>query len=531
MLQRNTRLVGKSHNLWTRHVASLQKSDFFGNLLPKVKFFFNLTVLSLLLLLTVDSPAQAQDDILPDIEYETTLNFPVDVVFNAAVGFPPDQLQGLTLRYSVEGQPEVVVNFPGDIPYEIADTFTSARYTWVFTAETAPLIFGDVNYTWQATTADGTTFETSDSFLFQDERAQWRRSDTGLTNLELVAPTRGINFNVHEIDAELRPVYERLSTETGATPLLRYFIYPTSLPFACDLNDEGEPEIGKFVDGSTLNIICDLEQTRAFYTSSGYIVLENLDEIDVESFIADWVPLFYANAWAEASIPAWFLEGLARFYNEDTDNVLNNSRRTLRTGSPLSLQAMSSIPEDETTRIIWEAQAYGMLIYTARLAGVEAVFELAQTIGEYDNFQAAFDSVIGQPLSSLIPAWETWVFSSQADRDYVYRIYQPATLTPSPTPTITNTPLPPTATDTPTATNTPRPPTRTPTITPVPLTPTPTPLPAQSFTIRITNTPAPVTVDMSPIPGVSQTNFFVIAAAVGVALLVLIGGVIWARNG
>jgi hypothetical protein len=183
---------------------------------------------------------------------------------------------------------------------------------------------------------------------------------------------------------------------------------------------------------------------------------------------------------------------------------------------------MAAVPNDSVD--VWRAQSYGMVLYIASQIGVPELFDLAGDLGAAETFEAAYQSAVGRPLTTLLVELERWIFTDNAATAFIYTPYLAST--PTPTSTSSHTPFPATSTPLPTETlpptatvtvtgvlsSTPLP-TRTLTPTELPSTPSVTPRPAGSLN---TATPAPVVQSSAPMNDTART------AGIGAVILLVV---------
>lgn len=410
----------------------------------------------------------------------------VDIAFPEAVRFavnltiPATQVTSAALTISPEGQPPitVMVDVVGASVY-YGEPEARLIYVWPLTADQPLPLFGSVAYQWTFTAADGSSGTLTDSFVFNDTRFEWLRSTDPQGQFDITIP-RALSALVEP----LRRVHALLEKNTGRS--LPYNLMLYDQPSGC-----GYASLTDQVSGSD---VC-----RAFL--AGYQVLERPTSVGAEDyFVGELVRAAYAPLWEGKNVPAWFVDGLAQFYAPSPKNaLLLPAQAAARGGTLYSLRALM----EPNSAALWRAQSFGMVLYIANALTPQGLFDLARA----DDFDAAYQSALGVPLSTLIPAWQQWIFTRAAESVYGITPYQPPTVVPSPTVTPSATPSPTltpslTPSRTPTLTLTPRgvrtyepPPTLTPSATATPLPPTVTPRPPGSLpTASATPTALQVTV-------------------------------------
>lgn len=415
---------------------------------------------------------------------ETELIFPQAIRFYIQIDAALVELESVVLILEREGAPpeRIPIDFETDVL--IPEPDTDIEILWPIPADDPPPLFSDIRYTWEVRAESGETAQYVDTIHFLDDRVTWTRVEDPYLTLAL--PLRTIE--ALPLVVLLNPVYDLLAANTGREPRYRLLVYDELVPPGCTLEEDTDQPIA-VGQRSGLTLPCEMEQALAIYEASDYTVLRQPSGISPAAFLTDYLMRdFYAPLWRGGEVPAWFAYGLAQFYNPArTADLLTPAQLAARGTGVFNLSNLNTPPTAPEALTLWQAQSYGMVLYIAELAGLQGLYDLAAALGESESFEAAYEEIIGQPLSALIPGWSGWLFSQEAVRAYALNPYGPATPLPSPTATFT-------ASRTPTPTET-----LTPSVTPsVTGFLSPTPLP--TLTPTMTFTPAPPSVTPRP-PG------------------------------
>jgi hypothetical protein len=484
--------------------------------------------IGLLLVLIVGSAA-AQT---PDVALTTTsrLLFPDALLLEAAVPLPAAEVSAMTLNISVPGRPVVTVRYPEDQAYRFANEFVVADYRFRFPTDTVVAPFTEIQYRWTATLANGQRLIASGSVTYQDQRVSWQTiTSAGRATLIYGDDPR---FNPQTELAETSALLARLEAETGQALQVQWVIYPPNVPPICDRfaatsASEPTPRHRYFWAGAQRDEPCDLALGQRVFEANDY---QLVTDATIGGFVAlrrALVETAYAALWPPTT-PAWFREGMIGLYVPRRVDDVGIVRQALRSRRPLNLNVMAA-DSATPTDTLWHAQAQTMTRYLLATSGVPPVFELARTLADYPDFATAYASVLNQPITALLPDWETWIYTEAAFLASSYSIY--AATTPTPTPTLTASPtrIPPTASSTPTpapqVTATPRP-----TRTRTPPTATPSPLPPEAFIIRATPTATPIPAATGVLPMDAPPGVFVGLGISALALVALIGYVLLRRR-
>ncbi len=447
--------------------------------------------------------------------------FPAAIRFTVDLTIPANEIASATLTLTPEGRGPLVI--PVDLDSAVLNPDApEARlvYLWTIPVDDPPPLFGQIDYLWSLTSTDGSTGMLSDSLVFADPQADWARTVDPTGRFSLTAP-RALALD----PMSLRRVYDLLRQNTGSSRSYNLLIGNT--PSYCSLRDDGT----RFVRGEQSGVIVDCADGIEDAVFAGYERMVVPAGADGETFVIDkLVDAAYAPLWRGKSVPAWFVAGLEQFYDPAEKNALLLPVQQAARQRTLYSQAALESPRDDA---LWQAQSYALVLYVVDQIGVSGLVDLS--IVAAGDFAAAFEQVVGQPISALFPAISQWIFTRAAEFAFGVTPYQPptaiptATRTPPPTRFPTGT-LPPTPTITLSPTLTPRgirtyvaPPTVTPSPTVTPLPPTLTPRPPGSLP---TPTPIPSALQVAVSqPGVQAglVTFLLLLLALLVFLFIRLG--------
>jgi hypothetical protein len=298
------------------------------------------------------------------------------------------------------------------------------------------------------------------------------------------------NLDPAAIRVALEGSYDLLETYLGQREIPHFILYPSDIPAGCFRTRTGEPIVFLNTPDGGQQKACNLALANRIYADSGYIVVEYpASSGPVEAIRQALFDVFFNPVWEGVDVPLWFRQGVKLVYlTEGKADLLNRSRQAVRSGQVFSIHELQA-PPTGPLRSLWEAQSYGLVLYTATLTGVDGLFRFAANPS--GRFETAYESLVGLSLETVLANWQNWLFSPQAESAYRYSVYMAET--PTPTVTLSPTPFPPTPTPIPTSTATH---TFTPTVTGV-LSPTPT------YTATPSRTPIPPTPTVTPRRAVS----------------------------
>lgn len=441
----------------------------------------------------------------PDFIYGwgTEVLFPAAVRFDLTLNRPLNEITALTLAIQIPGRAPITVSpNPASIATFNGD-FTDLSYVWEVPPGDPPPYLETVTYNWLVTTSRDAAAPVPGSFYYTDNRSTWTewQSEDGV--LRLIVPEGAPDPD--SIYRRISPVYALLAETTGTTvPNFAYILFSDDLPSnPCMPDDAGNFTL--FDSVTSRSFACDEGLVNAAYGQAGVQPLQ-MDSLAsgalTERIVREMVGAFYAPIWASDGVPDWFRAGMTRFYQPEAAlEDLGILREAERNNRLFNLNALRTLDEGED-ELLWQAQSYGYVVYLARLIGVPALLDLSVSAASTESFAAAYENAVGRPIDTLLPNFRNWIYTSEAESDFLLTPYLAAT--PTPTPSRTPTPFPPTETYTPTPTFTP---TFTPTLTPTPTVTgvlTDTPLP--SLTPTITTTARPPTITPRPAGSLRNTD-------------------------
>lgn len=453
------------------------------------------------------------------------------------LSIPPGQIRSATLTVAQEGwsAPPVSIDIADYLAVRPSEpgVLTDFDYLWSIPVENPPRLFEPLRLTWRFTRTNGQTDTLAEALPFLDPRTNWTRAISEAGDIAIALPS-GLS-GARALAEDLQQIRDLLRENTGTQPLaLRLVVYTTSLPLSpCVPGVGGQPvAVGQ---RSTVTVPCRAETARALYDAAGYRIVElsiNTREAVLDAGLLLLFEAAYAPLWAEQTVPAWFSEGLRRFYLPGPKHELRELARAAARTNGL-LRSLDTRPTDPQRLALWEAQSYGLVLYMAEQLGVDGLFAVARGLGDGRSLDELLAQANGGSMTRLNAAWGNWVLSEAAASAYGYSPYLPTTPTPSLTPSLTAT-----ATRTFTATFTPS---ITPTVTGI-LTPTPgptrtfTPTFTPSLTLRPADsllTPTPQPAPAAGFGGGSDTTLLLLVGVAALAVVVLggIGLVAWRRRG
>lgn len=465
----------------------------------------------------------SQDAVTPQPEQNDILSWTGEVMYPQALHFTVTlarlgaELASARLTLTSPDTPPVVIEMNLQTALTVRVPYAQLTYTYEIPSDAPPPLFSEIGYRWDILTTQSQPSRIEDSVSMVDPRVTWLVDEPIGNNFTLTVPD--FNSDTQSILSSIRralgPVYERLSSDLGENPVIRMIIYPDdlseSIPPGCVRAENGDLVARAWV--MDIEQPCDLQMADLVLRASGFTVVR-VPSVTTGSLQSEvtrrLVDSFYQPLWAGKSIPAWFLNGVQRFY---LPGGFSSSYGLLvsaaRTDSLITLAEMEKSSVTDGPEELWRAQSEGMVLYIAAQSGVSSVIRLARELETTASFSQAYETVTRKSLDALLPDFGRWLFTADAEAAFGLNLYSPVTATP----TATRTPTP-TMTVTASAT-----PTSTPTATVTGVL-TFTPLP--TFTPTLTRTPAPVTVTPRP-PGSLNTPPSVPAAADRGPVLLMIG--------
>jgi hypothetical protein len=506
--------------------------------------FALLLALGLLPLGAARDTVQAQDG-EGEPDYPIIFGHQAEVVFPAVIRFivgvnavPADiesialevsQQSGLAHRFTLDIGTALIHDLSGGV----ANQFL---LEWPLGAEPRPALFEPLDYRWEVRVRAAPLAQAGGSVLVADAAPDpWQTAGTPPVVLRWHNPGLAAPL----VRDEIMAAYALLDEHTEDTPAFEFAIYDPLTPLCLAIRDDATGEARQVVQ--TRDGAAEYPCTEALFVQAyarfGVTLVRRptygLSDLE-DALIAAMVSRAYSASWQEAEVPAWFDAGLAALYRPRPGfAALELVRSASRSGQLFSLEALQdSLPATATHagRALWGAQSYALALALADRYGLQAPFDLARAAGQHPGgFAGALQALTGGDQGALWETWQGWLFTNEAMRVAGWTPYLRET--PTSTPTVTASPVPPTRTPTMTRTAglTPTPPMPggpQPTMVVLPVTPTVARTP--------TNTPLPP----GSLPPASSRRpaaesdgeggeLLVLGALVGGAALILVLGSAW----
>ncbi|MFZ4827130.1 MAG: hypothetical protein ACOYLB_07225 [Phototrophicaceae bacterium] len=505
----------------------------------------SLTVLITLLLCAswmMDSHAQ---DTLPTatvarsarLTPSATSLFPLGIYFQLQADLPSDQVvESLELVIQPPNQATTRLTIPlvDNAEFSQSAGLAFANVIWNAT-DAPPTLFSVLAYTWEMRLSDGTQVEESAQITFVDQRVEWDITHSETLPVSIAIASGG--GSSRRLLEEFELVYDFLEKYLGERPTtsLNFAYYKENFGEGCTQNAEGLNRI--LIHELAIDLPCEPSQANAVYRASNFerVALAPFGYQAIQTHLTEQLMEgVYAPYWVGQSVPKWFRYGLTELVNPAFEpTFLGDLLDATRTEQLFTLEEMNRPPLTQDPRYpLWQAQSFGWMIYLAEQYGLEALFELSRTVANYESFEVAYQTVLGEPLQSLPPTWELWILTPDVATTFRVNFYLSATATPTATATATDIPPTATATLTPTATATATATlpsavlrlTVSPTDTPVPATPTVTPRSASAiFTATPIPTPNNASLALTLNSTQRQQGIMIFGGMMVMALVLLVG--------
>lgn len=448
--------------------------------------------------------------------------FPQGIAFELLVFAPSNvELSRLQLTLTPDESAAMAFDVPlSDVLIEDAPN-NNRRVLWVWQPSDVaalPLFLEALTYQWDVSFSDGTQDAVLDRVVFEDVRSPFTLAPDALIPITLGLPTAS-TLNAARVLSGLQQVYILIAANSQPLPTpLIFLVYTDETPIGCATDERGRPIVNVSFLADPLP--CQLNRANAIYARSGYEVRQ-VPQLTLpalyELLVREMVDRMYADFWAVGQVPAWFAEGLYQLYSPAPKfELFTLSQTAVRGRRVVALSALQTPPHQDAglAYVEWQAQSYGMVIYMAEQSGLEAVYRVARLEGNGD-FADIYARATGANLLALVPSWELWMLSSEAQGVYTVDIYAAPTVTPRPF--SSPTPIPPTRTPFPTFTPSPTP-TITPTALPPTRTPTVTPRPASSVATPFRFVPQPPPPAEAPFGLSAEMLFLLVGGGFGLAI-------------
>jgi hypothetical protein len=395
--------------------------------------------------------------------YRQEIVFPAVIRFVVAMNLGQDDTESITLDLRQEsGFTDTIRLDLEENLLENAGIVNQYLYELDLATTSGLVPFETVSLKWEVKSKEGQTSTAEGEFEYEDQaHGLWESAG----DPPLVLHWLNEHLAGDTIRYEILAAYGLLSQQTQLFPSFQFAIYDPGTQLCQEKIDEkNNTRIPVVIsrDDQT-EYPCSEEAFRQVYANGGIQFLQRstfgYSELQ-DILIHQMAYAIYPSLWKTATVPAWFLEGLASLHRLHPGMAaLEVVRDASRTDSLLDLSILSA-PLVETAdfraQTLWESESYLLVLFLADRYGAEAPFTLAKDIVTHEGgFEAALMSLTRSDQPGLWDAWNRWLFTDTARNAVAWTPYSAAT--PTPTATATETPIPPTRTpsNTPTMTITP----------------------------------------------------------------------------
>ncbi|NLX09452.1 MAG: hypothetical protein GXY36_07325 [Chloroflexi bacterium] len=366
--------------------------------------------------------------------------FPAVVRFYVGIGLPLEQVGSATL--TVQQLDRVQESIPvgvGNVIFsdEVAVDFV---YDWSLIERQPGLVpFEAVEFRWVVRANDGSESVYASDFFLQDERrGPWEAGG----DLPLVLYWHSEQLAGRLIQQDVLAAYDQLTRRTGVAPLFRFAIYDPGVDLCQEIPSESEeaeePELAVVsgVDGT--GYPCSEALFEQAYANGGVTFLQRRTHGFApleDELVTAMVRQVYADQWAGQDVPAWFEEGLAALYRlRPGYGGFQMAQLAARDDALHDLAALQTFPPDDMIyreQLVWQAQAYLMMLYLTDRYGADAPFDLARDVAE-NGFDPAFAALTGGDQAAFWADWTRWLLSEDVEQAINWTPYVPVTPTPGP---------------------------------------------------------------------------------------------------
>lgn len=359
------------------------------------------------LLLVSGAAVHAQDGGLLSASLQADYVYGETVRFVARVD-APEPLMAARLHVQVGAQPEDRM-FP--IPVEQTAPYTLSHTNGVDELSLPP--FASLTYRWVLTGNSGAEYETETGTLrYEDDGVPWQWEASTLDRVTVFTGSRNREAAepAHRIAANAITRTEAL-LNGEPIPHINIYIYPDLPDMVSSLRLHDE-RVQDWVAAYAI----PQSRVALVAASPGPEMLPNLER-DVPHEV---VHLVVASATPEASIPAWFGEGLALHLTGEPDPAL---RRVLddaaRDGAFLPLDTLcvpgySGLGPNEAA--LAYAQSESLVGYVENRYGADGIRRLLAAFNDGVPCEDAVSQALGLSLAELETQWHNHVLSQIANR-------------------------------------------------------------------------------------------------------------------
>lgn len=446
------------------------------------------------------------------LRFRVRINLPHNQVDQVLLTLRQDD--GIQATFEIDQDASVFIDFGDQIEYE---------YNVELAGNRTIRLFEPLHYLFEVESSAGKVSSAAQEVTLQhDTLGEWQSASQDFLTLDWYSENIAGRSQLDYLSDTL----DLIQDHTGFSTPLRLVLYDANTPI-CEQGIDAETGQEKsFIVSDGREFACNPDTLRQLYANSGMIMLK-LSEFQFAAINATLtkklVEVAYQPIWGNSDIPAWFADGLAALYLRNNPSTsLGMVQRAAQEDRLLRLSQLLTPPDTTWTSSqteLWRSQAYLLTLYLAEAYGAETPFELASAIKPNVSFEAKLTDLSGDTMDKIYRAWALWVNSTNAARAVQWNPY--LATTPTPTATVTFSPIPPSRTPRPTATITP-------TYTQLPLFVPPTPLPptrnAPTQAPTASNTPLPpgyFNTQTPPSPPAQENNDTSGLCGTGIGALVL----------
>lgn len=340
--------------------------------------------------------AQSEDDGAGPIRILSAsheVDFPTEVRLRLDVEADSD-ITELKLFYRIADRDVTVYGYPDFVPGSRA----AAEFT-IPTSGSSYIPSGvEIQYRYVIGDADGNSLESPGYTLaYRDPRYDWREDRVGL----LTVVTHGIaEAGVAEVATDVNARLEELMQVFG--------LEHVEMKTAVILNSRREAD-RSFPRVSEAAIRGHLYAGFAF-SEFGLFALVGLDR---DGMVHEMSHLLLADAVDNplTRVPAWLNEGLAMYFETNSERRRPEVERAARDGTFFHLRNMNLVPGRPDEVRLFYAQSWSVVDFIFDVYGSERMKALLQAVDEGARIDAAMQEVNGITIDQLERAWSAKVAS------------------------------------------------------------------------------------------------------------------------
>lgn len=298
----------------------------------------------------------------------------------------------VTLAFSTPTLPNT---FTADIPLTPTQSIAVTQTVDLTQVHIAP--FASVTFWWTLTDANGDVYTLPESsLLYADDRFRWQALEREGVVIHWAEGDPVLAQTALDVVAQARPRLQAIIPAAWPAPL-HVYLYPTSSDLRAALLLAGSDWVGGHASPS-LGVV--------LVTAADPITAPATLRRSLPHELTHWL-LYQATSSSYDTMPAWFGEGLATWFEENPNpNYAAILQQAVSADQTLPFQELClGFPTSENDALLAYAQSASLVATIQARYGNHALTELIAAFGDGLRCEAAVQQVLGISMTDLTQIW------------------------------------------------------------------------------------------------------------------------------